>query len=455
MLFMLLCFMSAATAAASPQQTRMSVAKRQNPNCRDVLPVVMPFGGVPLAPETAFPPHPTAFGVKMVVGNQPMAFYIKSWSFFRGRINANDDKSLVSQPGSLILGGYDKNKVGGRFAAFDIGGVGSSDFQFPQAIFERLKTPLDRTWSLPEILLLHNKSGENFNPIFPPRVAGVLMEDYDAAYLETYSSPLGNSPLRLSLDIQGSKGEYLVVDIPYHQLLQPRYTTDTEDGSIIRDSESSPFVFTISPQNTDDKVLPIFGLPFLSSAYLTVNYDNSTFSLAPVATPIADETIPVPIKDTSCLSLPPVVSITGVSDPDLLKYTPGIQSKPPGMHKSIKALLIAGPLVGVALALLCGYLVWRRVRKHDLQELPDIPLGDCPVTHESGGEPIHQADGHEVFQADSNAIHHIGDDFGSRVQPNLSRNTVDSDEGRREAQIDDILMPDTEASRARISTESA
>ncbi|KAK6347213.1 hypothetical protein TWF696_007287 [Orbilia brochopaga] len=375
-------------------------------------------------------------------------------------IEFSDHGDALSQsyaaPGSLILGGYDKSRVGGQFVEFELAAAAvdcplpitvtgikwanqkimnssdaftacvspnSGDLQFPDNVIANLieNTPSKYSFkSFPE-KAPRDPIQDLRNPILPLHVAGIKNVDYnDAANLKAWALD-NNGRVSLTLEIKGSHNKHLVVDIPYQQLLQRKYTT-TEDGFLIPDSKTTSYryIFTTSYRYNNDSSPPIFGLPFLSSAYLTVNHENSTFSLAPVATTTPSNIVPIPIKHTSCNNYSYGPAAPGPSGDPNFKLDRNYNYKPTPT-KAVIAVSIVTPTA--ALAIICGYLVWKRSRKPRLSFTPDIPARDLGLEadsherYESGGSFIYLPDGGEILQADGNPIHHMDDDFGNSAEP--------------------------------------
>ncbi|KAK6524170.1 hypothetical protein TWF694_005830 [Orbilia ellipsospora] len=247
----------------------------------------------------------------------------RSWGFWTGLLNNSVDAPLAAtEPGSLILGGYEATRVAGNFTAFKIPDspspspsapdcpfpikvkemkwlgmdllamsqqeeftacvtTASKRFELPSPLWDYLSNRLYRVLEWPVVFtelaaaqgLLNNSNVPNLgiNTIVSDKPPGFTI---DSSWLDTLAAKLGTSYLDFTAVIDG-----INITIPYSQLFEPQHTI-TKDGTI----RNGVFNYNYDMQSviaaSPTGVNPTWGLPFLSGAYLLVDWENSTFNLA-------------------------------------------------------------------------------------------------------------------------------------------------------------------------------
>ncbi|KAK6514599.1 hypothetical protein TWF281_004797 [Arthrobotrys megalospora] len=352
----------------------------------------------------------------------------RSWSFFSGIIDpyATDDST---EDGSFVLGGYDAARLGGDFVKFDIptdrkGACmlaaeitsirwlnrtvsekftacitpASNRLQFPRPIFDTLAAAVNGPLTTQHRSYVFENI-ELRNPIIPAEVPGFDLWNTDINYLEQ----LYGDNTNMIVQING-----IEITIPSRRIFYPKLAiTDGQDTITIRNPYRSGtrdvtvdnipnYMSIISyPEDGGD---PTFGLPFLSAAYLMVNYEDSTFGLAPLANSPQKATNMTPILPPSCY--PPPKNNTKTRN---------------------IALGVSIPLSIIAIALLTWGIVlfWKRRRSEsEVPFIPEIPgrnVGpekDGTELIELGGGQVYASGGNEVFHKDSNQVYQVTDDFG-------------------------------------------
>ncbi|KAF3934445.1 hypothetical protein ABW19_dt0200334 [Dactylella cylindrospora] len=172
--------------------------------------------------------------------------------------------------------------------------------------------------------------------------------------------------------------------------MHPMKIFGPEGLEIIKGSETHNLIRTSRSMPGEMAVL---GLPFLSAAYLSVNYEDSTFTLSPAATYIPTNKEITAIFHPSCILEP-------------------IKDK---LSKGAIAGISVGAAAGVSLIVLGVYILWRRKWRHPV--IPDLPpptpatFATATTLVEKGGGEIHQSAGNEIFHLSGNEISHMSDHF--------------------------------------------
>ncbi|KAK6362588.1 hypothetical protein TWF730_000045 [Orbilia blumenaviensis] len=366
----------------------------------------------------------------------------KAWSFFSGWLGPGGSVDMI-RDGSLVLGGYDSEVLAprGKFTEFpmfksskrscplslEISGVkwlggnvsistfgpyftacvnpGSSRLEFPFDIWIQLRD-LHKSSTVASFgsgPIWANAATDNIienqrpqNPIAPIDQQGIIRD---------FGAPERIPPTfeRYNMEIQLKDGPSILV--PGHQIFQRRreinntgFIQARSGGDGVPEDPTRVAVLTYSNKNGDSD--PVFGLPFLAGAYLMVNYENSTFGIAPIPTEGSNKTSLVPINHPSCYA-----QARGDSKPDAKVIAPAT----------------IGSVIGVALIVLGGSILWRKYGTSGYSEQPIIPLGevgpekDGSQRFEAGGREVDVplSDSTQIYQTDGNPVHQFPDDYGS------------------------------------------
>ncbi|KAK6531046.1 hypothetical protein TWF281_007873 [Arthrobotrys megalospora] len=304
----------------------------------------------------------------------------RSWSFFAGLLGTGDELHMIDL-GGLILGGYHTTPLGGgEFKQFplpesrdnsclfpiEISGVkwfgqeaigpsvsngqpftacinpGSNRFEFPIQIWETLEE-----FSLGAGLQSTKNISQNLkpvNPILPVDQQGLVIDDYQWQVENAIPNRLSSENLTMTIRVKD--GPEIV--IPHTQIFQRRRRI-SKKGYIEADqgpasssgsgSDRRTAIITYPDQSTGMK--PTFGLPFLSTSYLSVNYDTGTFGLAPITGVMGGDFSLEPFLPPACSPVP--------------------ESKP--VSRAIEAKIVA-PAVGASvLVVICAVIAIYRTQK--------------------------------------------------------------------------------------------
>ncbi|EPS39580.1 hypothetical protein H072_6704 [Dactylellina haptotyla CBS 200.50] len=331
----------------------------------------------------------------------------KSYSFFGGWDGTTEE---TSQDGLLVLGGYDKSILTSDFIAFPqsdyrldieqgtcllriiVKGISMShvggDFElyedsvgFPMCINPRQRG-VDIQWEakiqMLQALDVYDPPAFTDDTSFDPLLDGRIYLDRSDKQLQRYLDSM-----QLTFHFDGVN-----ISIPGHQLWTFQKNA-TSQGYKFADNSVNTTVLRTGPTDLYTSSYGILGLPFLAAAYLMVNHDDYTFSLAPAQAEkldISKRNI-VPIVPSECIpatvpsnSTIPTTDLTIVS---WRKVGPGA---------------IVGIVVGViaSIALLAGgVFFWYRRRKGQLLVAPSPP--NTRGIHEVGGGEIFEMQGDFVF----------------------------------------------------------
>ncbi|KAK6360939.1 hypothetical protein TWF730_007054 [Orbilia blumenaviensis] len=374
----------------------------------------------------------------------------RSWGYFSGW--REDSPRTQSQSGLAVFGGYDAAKADGPFVNFPI-----TD---PTNTTDRCKLKVDitkmwisfgneeRTEEVSTFIFKEKRNGfevcidPSYTAIQLPTIVRRRLMQQIKDILEL-KEILGTIPQGVGI---GVPSEYttlftdmslkfnfggLNITIPSGHLLHaPRnYTSeglmDIESLSTFRVLDivdGGPFIIQDSfPHETavDDPDLfrvitnepPIlFGYPFLAAAYLFVNHDNDTFSIASIASDPSKIDI-VPVLAQTCPG-----AIIGPPNPKTSETPDPTEHGPTGTREAqsprkLKPAYIAGIVVGGALwlaAMIVIFMLWRR-RLHKQKTVPSPPPfeqlevdgNEMPVVrYEADGRQISrifEADAHQSF----------------------------------------------------------
>ncbi|KAI9792120.1 MAG: hypothetical protein M1833_001268 [Piccolia ochrophora] len=141
------------------------------------------------------------------------------------------------------------------------------------------------------------------------------------------------------------------------QLIVPELYVD-DSGQIVQQDPSVREVKLNSLQDINENDMPMLGQPFLTGAYLIVDYDQDTFTVAP-ATPTLEEDI-VPFENAAgeCVTTKPALPAAATAT----ATATAAASESPTAVPSKGAL--AGSVIGGVCALILvsvgGYILWRK-----------------------------------------------------------------------------------------------
>lgn len=163
----------------------------------------------------------------------------------------------------------------------------------------------------------------------------------------------------------------LEIRVPNHQLVVPEYDFNSYGQRYIKNSTNRE-VLLYSYQGINKNDMPVYGKPFLTSAYLFVNSDRGEFTLWASQANTTQNIVSVG---------PPVCSSTPTSQPTLPAPTALATSGP---RKKGNTGAIAGVVVGgvAGIALIFGalfFLVRKRRNKRRQQERQKILPGDASL----------------------------------------------------------------------------
>jgi hypothetical protein len=168
------------------------------------------------------------------------------------------------------------------------------------------------------------------------------------AHTLTFYSYAGNLTFTFSNDLQ--------ITIPNHQLVIPDISIDISGNTVFNSSTREVMLNSLQASNADD--MPMLGMTFLTSAYLSVNHDRGTFSLWQ-ANPTTDKKlIGIGQNSNGCLGA--------------ATNTTSVTSSPSPSHKPSPSPISAGAIAGVVVvaavaltAIVVGCLYMRRKTKRN------------------------------------------------------------------------------------------
>jgi hypothetical protein len=181
---------------------------------------------------------------------------------------------------------------------------------------------------------------------------------------------------RYTGDLQFIFNNSVVITVPNSQLVQTDNVFDTAGNLVYNNSVRELMLNALESVNAND--MPLLGMTFLSSAYLSINYDTAEFTLWQ-ANPTTDENI-LAIDSTGNGCTPvasPVASSVAASS---------TASNSANSHKSSPSPFpvgaIAGIVVGVVVLIIVGAAFWfcrtrrqRRKRWNEEQQHAAHPMG--------------------------------------------------------------------------------
>ncbi|KAK6526577.1 hypothetical protein TWF694_005159 [Orbilia ellipsospora] len=228
----------------------------------------------------------------------------KVWSFWGGWTGVTKD---TLQQGSLVLGGYDSSKVSGSFASYHFLederncnlriNVKDIKVQAPNgvetSIFDSATTmdacinPTFNSMSIPRNMVdLIAEVGE-FTIDDSHRSQGIYGWGFTVPVSE-------NNGFNLIFELENTK-----ITIPNHQLFLPyRFTTD--NGIVIVNGSTEQVLQINALQDINRNDLSQLGWPFLSSAYIIVDPDDQTFSVAQAVQSVVSTSSIIPIMASAC-----------------------------------------------------------------------------------------------------------------------------------------------------------
>jgi hypothetical protein len=166
------------------------------------------------------------------------------------------------------------------------------------------------------------------------------------AHTLTLYSYAGNLTFTFSNNLQ--------ITIPNHQLVIPDISIDISGNAVFNSSTREVMLNSLQSINADD--MPILGMTFPTSAYLSVNHDRGTFSLWQ-ANPTTDEKlIGIGQNNNGCLGA-------------ATNATPATPSPSPS-HKPSPSPISAGAIAGIvvaavaSIAVVVGYLYMRKTKRN-------------------------------------------------------------------------------------------
>lgn len=165
------------------------------------------------------------------------------------------------------------------------------------------------------------------------------------AHTLTFYSYAGNLTFTFSNDLQ--------ITIPNHQLVIPDISIDISGNTVFNSSTREVMLNSLQAINADD--MPILGMTFLTSAYLSVNHDRGTFSLWQASPTTDKKLIGIGRDSNGCLGA--------------ATNTTSVTSSPSPSHKPPPSPISAGAIAGIVVAavvltaVVVGCLYMRRKTK--------------------------------------------------------------------------------------------
>ncbi|KAF3934509.1 hypothetical protein ABW19_dt0205340 [Dactylella cylindrospora] len=239
----------------------------------------------------------------------------KVWSFFAGWNGPGADEV---HPGTLVIGGShqldssltlpisERNcslqvlvtaitvNIGGNLSSLNTWESGAGLPACVDTSYDALLLPDGVYENLLEAANIDFSDVLNINAFYPN---DTYEPDFRAPVsIHGIDIPRQTEEFNFTIHIHGNETSDIAVNIPSHQILQPVksiagtqyiYRTDL-DRSFLKVHNGTTGI--IGYPRT---YLPVLGLPFLSSAYLTVNHDNSSFSITPISHPSVVAAAPV------------------------------------------------------------------------------------------------------------------------------------------------------------------
>ena len=150
---------------------------------------------------------------------------------------------------------------------------------------------------------------------------------------------VANILIRYDGDVSFQLSDEVTVRIPNHQLVVPDYSVNTLGQYDIGNNSVREVLFN-SLQDVNKEDLPLLGMPFMTSAYLSVDLDKEVFSLAQYAA--TTESDIVPLSSSECRPDPRVT--TRPSNPSNGSQIASEQTK--AKPSPNNANTIAGAVVG-------------------------------------------------------------------------------------------------------------
>ncbi|KAF3934542.1 hypothetical protein ABW19_dt0207674 [Dactylella cylindrospora] len=431
----------------------------------------------------------------------------KTWGYFAGWKNwARPDDAVLD--GSLVLGGYDRAKISGSFSNFPINmdSDGTERCQFKLTVsglwlsMSALNDGRGETVEVSTFLNKQNPDGFDIciDPSYPSMQMQSLIRNRVMSQLRTagdFEKPLQTIPGGSGIGILNSDlplvGEVsltfqfgnLNITVPGKHLIHPSVNVTAQGYNLMSDLSDYQVMDIIEPIPDysqlsfpqDDSFPVLFGHPFLASAYLVVNHENDTFSIAQLAQEIeqAEKKDIIPVLDSEC-------SLASLEEKE-------------GSGLPIPIGAIVGIVVGATVLLIIAIWVYvllhrRRYQKETLPDPPDAENLEVdgvevePIRHETEAErrpsqsdsgsdtqageteesnkedEVQEAEVHEIVEAPVGPIYEMMGDLGQVVElqadvpveidaVNEESRRASSESSRTERVEDEGSAPISEASR--------
>ncbi|KAK6514601.1 hypothetical protein TWF281_004799 [Arthrobotrys megalospora] len=327
----------------------------------------------------------------------------RTWGFFPGWVGTTPS---TDQYGSLVLGGYDKSLVSGKFIEYEIDGswrgknICGMRIDVTEVRVKNAESGVETAISF---------AGETLRPCIdltishiqlPARVFFRLLNrigmvdsedvaDYDLKDWAGYPIAIPDRPgFDMYSLIYEDVRRNLSLEIPQHQ-----FVTDIRDwqpqGRVFNETRRKGLEIEV----VEDTREPLrWGNKMLAGAYLRFNGENGTFALAPGINRVVAESSrqPTPVRGRACASPPQ----------DQNRSSPYPSRPGPPI-----AAIVGGIVGGVILAALIAVVVWWRLCR--LRKLPDLPHGD-PGPYEVLGKEVPvlpvEVDGTPLAHLDHNVV---------------------------------------------------
>jgi len=176
------------------------------------------------------------------------------------------------------------------------------------------------------------------------------------------------------------------IEILNHQLVQPNVQVTPTGYSIANVSTQRTIrINALQDVNTNDNSQ--LGWPFLSAAYLLVDHQQDTFSIAPAVKTVASTTSLVPVTRTSCTTVP-TASNSNAGGGSNTTPTPSTTPQPHSTSKLVP--IIVGIVCGIVLLGLLFALFWflRKRKQRKPPSMTELDGFNRAYIHETDGQQI-------------------------------------------------------------------
>ena len=280
--------------------------------------------------------------------------------------------------GLLVVGGYDRSRVGGEW----------TNVTFPEGCPGACVTVTNMTYDYEGgSLALMSDHSEDFSvrldstfpymslpqPVFDrfsSATNATWNDTWEQLSYERTHEPSGNLSVTLSNGFQTS-----IVASEYSRT--PRTYNAKGTFTFVNESQSVSVVINISSSSRTQ----YWGLPYLGSVYLLVDYKEQEFQIAAARR--------APYTNDDGPDIVPICAAVSNSTADANATAPAT-TPTPNHHKSHTGAIaggVVGGVVGLALILGLGFLLWRRRRKSKSpSELAGTPLEKKRTTEMSNTE---------------------------------------------------------------------